>query len=285
MKVAIVGSSGYIAGYLIENLQEKSNDIVILKIGHCELDDIYFDLNRPNEIDYNLLLDVDYVIFTAAISSPDKCALNFEYCWNVNVIGTEIFIREALLRECKVLFFSSDAVYGDISGNIYDEKSDTKAITPYGRMKKHVEDAFKENSNFKILRLSYVVSVKDKFVSYCLSCIKEGKTANVYHPFYRNCIVANDIIDVINWFLYHWKEYTPCVLNIAGKELVSRVRIADEINRYLDNQLKYSICKPDINFYNNRPAITQMKSLYLSQYHIFVENSFTDKIRKELEKI
>ncbi len=285
MNIAIVGSSGYIAGYLLKRLKSESFVSKVLKIDQNESADAFLNLQKPEKFDYSVLDSIDYIVFTAAVSGPDKCAKDFEQCWNINVIGTTYFIREAILRGCKVLFFSSDAVFGNVPGMIYDENSETKAETPYGRMKKAVEDEFKGNPNFKAIRLSYVASEKDRFVSYCLSCIKSGEMADIFHPFYRNVIVVSDVVDVVSWFIQHWNEYEPFALNVAGKELVSRVRIADELNRHLGNRLKYIITSPGDDFYQNRPKITQMKSLYIQKYKILEDNTFTEKIKKELVEI
>lgn len=285
MNVALVGSSGYIAGFLLDKFSKEQNIDKILKIGKSELADVHLDLLAPEKFDYSVLDSIDYVVFTAAISGPDKCAEEYEMCWSVNVTGTSYFIHEAINRKCKVLFFSSDAVYGDISAKIYTEESETKAETPYGKMKKAIEDEFKKNTQFKAIRLSYVVSTKDRFMSYCLECVENGNVADIFHPFYRNCISISDVVNVVIWLINNWESYTPFVLNVAGKELVSRVRMADELNRYLGNRLKYVITTPDGSFYKNRPRITQMKSLYMQKYSIIEENTFTEKMQKELEEI
>ena len=285
MKVAIVGSSGYIAGYLIDGFSKEPSIEQILKIGQNEDADEILNLTEAEKFNYDSLNDIDLVVFTAAISGPDKCADEFDFCWKVNVEGTSTFIDNAIKRDCKVLFFSSDAVFGDIPGHIYDEESETKAITPYGRMKKAVEDKFKDNPNFKAIRLSYVASARDRFVTYCMNCIKNNENADVFHPFYRNCIVVSDVVNVVLWMSHHWNEYTPFVLDVAGKELVSRVRIADEINRAFDNKLKYTVSTPGEGFFKNRPMTTQMRSLYMQQYKILEDNTFTEKIQKELKYI
>ena len=82
----------------------------------------------------------------------------------------------------------------------------------------------------------------------------------------------------------HWEEYPYFVLNVAGQELVSRVRIVDEINRIIQRKINYKIVTPNSKFYQNRPAITQMKSLYLEKYEIVENKSFTEKIQEEMEK-
>lgn len=182
-------------------------------------------------------------------------------------------------------YFSSDAIFGDIPGMIYDEESVTEANTPYGKMKKAVEDEFKDEALFKAIRLSYVASAKDRFITYCLNCIRDNKVADIFHPFYRNVVVVSDVVDVVTYFALHWTEYEPTFLNVAGKELVSRVRIADELNRFLNRKLRYIITMPDEEFFKNRPCITQMKSLYLKKYGIIPDNTFTEKISKELKEI
>lgn len=284
MKIAIVGHSGYIGGYLLKRFSYELGIDKVLKLDQTMDADVYLNLSNLNGFHYEVLDDVDFIVYTAAISSPDKCASEYDICWKVNVGGTADFICQALKRNCRVLFFSSDAVFGDLPGKIFDEESETRAVTPYGQMKKAIEDQFKQFLNFKAIRLSYVVSTQDRFVSYCLNCIKNGQKADVFHPFYRNCITVDDVVDTVVWFTKNWVEYKPSVLNLAGSELISRVRIADELNRFLKDKLHYSISKPDEEFYQNRPAITQMKSLYLSEYGILPDHTFTEKMQNMLGK-
>jgi dTDP-4-dehydrorhamnose reductase len=285
MKIAVVGSSGYIAGYLIESFSKDPTTEKILRIDQTEEADEYLNLEEAGKFNFDSLRDIDIIVFTAAISGPDKCANEFDFCWKINVEGTAFFIEKAIKRNCKILFFSSDAVFGDIPGYIYTETSKTTAVTPYGKMKKAVEDKFKGNPNFKAIRLSYVASARDRFMTYCLNCIRKGETAVVFHPFYRNCIVVSDVVNVVLWLSKHWDEYEPFVLNVAGKEMVSRVRIADEINRIFDNKLKYAVSIPGDDFFKNRPKITQMRSLYMQKYKIIDDNTFTEKIQIELEDV
>lgn len=284
MKVALIGSLGYIAKFLLKRFTEESMIDSVLKIDQDYEEDAYLDLCEPENFDYSLLDDIDFVIFTAAVSSPDRCAREYELCWNINVSGTSYFIRKAIGKDCNVLFFSSDAVFGDIPGEIYTEESETKAETPYGRMKKAIEDEFKENSHFKAIRLSYVISTKDRFVCYCLQCIKHEIIAEIFHPFYRNCITISDVVDAVMWLIKQWECYQHVVLNIAGRELVSRVRIVDELNRHVEKKLKYTIVTPNEDFYENRPSITQMESLYLYKYGILEDTTFTEKLKMELKK-
>lgn len=285
MKTALVGSSGYIAEFILRRFNDEPEIESVLKLDKNGEFDVYLDLQEAEKFDYSLLDDIDYLVFTAAISGPDKCAEDFDNCWKINVTGTSCFIRAAIERKCRVLFFSSDAVFGDNPGAIYKEDSETRGDTPYGRMKKAVEDEFKRSPLFKAIRLSYVASAKDRFITYCLDCIKNDEIAEVFHPFYRNVIVISDVVDIVIFFAKRWEEYGFVFLNAAGRELISRVRIADELNRHLGDKLKYTVLIPEERFFTNRPRITQMHSLYMKKYDIIPDNTFTEKIAKELEDI
>lgn len=285
MKVAIVGSSGYIAKALTEHFQKISYIEKIIRIGRSENDDLMLELNNCCDFDYSSLIGIDYIIFTAAISSPDKCSNEYEQSYKVNVEGTSNFIRNALDKGCKVLFFSSDAVYGSDLGEVFDENSVTSPITAYGCMKKLVEDNFSNEQNFKVIRLSYVVSKNDRFISYCIKCIDDKIEAEIFHPFYRNCVSLNNVCLAVIWIVNNWSNFTPWVLNVVGSELVSRVRIADELNRIFNDKLDYKIITPDDSFFKNRYKITEVKSVYNLDYKIYNLESFSESLCNELKGI
>lgn len=281
MRIVLVGSSGYISGFIIKRFADNNQIIRIDKNGDT---DYYLDLEKADDFDYEVLNGVDQIIFPAAISSPDLCEKEYEMCWRINVEGTSAFISNALKKNIRVLFFSSDAVYGDYPDLVFDENSETKASTAYGKMKKEIEDRFKEDSNFKAIRLSYVVSLKDKFTKYALSCLKSGEVCEVFDPFYRNCITINDVLDCIEYLIDNWNSYKPSFLNIAGTDLVGREDIVKELNKVFDNGIKYKVLYPGDDFYNCRPKITRMKSLYLFDCGILPDESFSEKVKKEFSK-
>ncbi len=285
MNIVIVGSNGYIATFVKRYMEMSEPSITIYTVDCVGKTDYMLALENPTEFNYRILENIDYVIFTAAISSPDQCMVNPKTCWTVNVVGTEYFIRQALNLGCRVIFFSSDAVFGNTPTEIAYEDTPTKGSFPYGAMKRHVEDSFRNHKNFKAVRLSYVVSLKDRFISYCLKCIQEEKTAEIYHPFYRNCVSIHDVAETICWLLYKWNDLGTPFLNITGTELVSRLQIADELNRLMSGQLKYSVVYPGSDFYKGRAEITQMGSLYLYEKGILRRRSFFELLREEMKGV
>ncbi len=278
MKIGIVGSGGYLGASLTSYFNDEHD---LIRIDRSKNYDVKIDLEHADSFDYNLLNDIEFIVYVAAVSSPDACATEFEKSWNVNVNGTCHFISEALKHGTRVIFFSSDAVYGPDFGEPFDEFSVTNPITPYGKMKKAVEDYFNGEDGIKSVRLSYVLSTADKFTSYCRNCLAHGETANVFHPFYRNVISLRSLEEIVEWLLMHWNDFSPQYLNAVGRELVSRVRIADEFNRMIGNKLRYIVCEPDSGFFKNRPAITQVHSRYLDS--IIKVESFSEVFRSEMK--
>lgn len=281
MNIAIVGSSGYIARYLESSMLGRRAAERIYRIGRHEQDHMYLDLSQYIRFDYNQLQMLDFIIFAAAVSSPDQCKNEFQKSWNINVTGTEFFIYQALQRNCKVIFLSSDAVFGADIGEAFDEYSETKADSSYGIMKKRIEDTFCQNINFKTVRLSYVVSAEDRFAKYCRECMVRKREAEIFHPFYRNCITVGDVSEIIGWLIKNWKRFKPGCVNAAGTELVSRIRIADEINRLFNGRLNYKIVAPDLGFFSERHEIIQMKSRFIEKYGMVKTANFTEKFAAE----
>lgn len=285
INIAVVGSDGFIGRHIVKALNSHPK-ITVISIGRKKDVNYYLELTTPDDFDYSVLNDIDFIIFLAAVVNQDKCAYEYEYCRKVMVVGTSFFIEKALEHDCKVLFFSSDAVYDFNPRVSYSEESITNPITAYGKLKDEVEKIFFNGGvNFRAVRLSYVISRDDKFVSYCLNCIENAEVADIFHPFYRNCITVGDVIQMVFWMVWNWKEYPFKKLNLVGDELVSRVRIADEINRLYGGCLKYRIIYPGKEFFQNRPMIMDIKSQYLHKYEIIEELTFSEKVRLELDNV
>jgi len=285
MNVCLVGGCGYIGGFLNRRLSGMKDVSRITILDKQDKDGIqYLDLEHADDFRTVAFDGLDYLVFLAAVSSPDLCEKDFNASWRINVEGTRCIISAALEKGVRVLFFSSDAVFGE-DVEIFDEDSLTLGSTAYGRMKKAIEDEFRGMHGFKAIRLSYVVSSADRFIRYCLGCLDRDEEAQVFHPFYRNCITVTTVVDVVAWLLLNWDSYPGWVLNVAGLELVSRLRLADELNRISRDRLRYSVVNPGQAFYANRPAITQMKSKYLYKLGIIPKISIMEAFRLEMQGV
>ena len=261
LRVFVVGSSSFLGTQLIDYI---GSQLKVKRIGRLESCDYYLELSRPNDFDYSIFHKGDVVIFLAAISSPDICNKQYEYAYSVNVTGTEHFINKSIECGCKVLFYSSDTVYGD-SINDYDELSSCNPLGNYGMMKYQVEEKFKNCSAFKVFRLSYVVSNGDKYTRYLKSCLLQGADAEIFDPFMRSVVFIDDLFEATVNLIQRWDEFEYKIVNVCGQDLVSRVELAENFRRYCGGNMKYKIVDPPAGFFDARPKILRVKSLYIEK--------------------
>lgn len=257
-KVLIVGASGYIGLGLFECLNKKFITLGTSTQGSGKF--IRLNLEFPENFQYDLFIaSGDIVVIAAAISAPDICTNEYERARSVNVLGTIFFIRNVISRGARVIFFSSDAVYGE-NEQIFDESCSPKPVGEYAEMKYQVEQLFGSDPSFKSIRLSYVFSSEDKFTKYLIRCVMRDEEAEIFHPFSRSVIHRIDVIDGVIGLIEKWNEVAQSCINFGGPELLSRVEFKDVFKKNFSHKLKSKVVEPPPTFFLNRPRIIAMQS-------------------------
>ena len=246
-KIAVFGSTGFIGKNLSEHLYKQGLEVI--SIGRSESSAIVLDLEQP-VIDSVAALGIgDSVVFLAAISSPEFCATDYESAFRVNVTNTILVIRRLLDAGVRVLFSSSDVVYGR-TDNIVDESSIVNPSFEYAEMKETVEAEFLGCDNFHIMRLSYVWSIHDKFTRFIIDSAKSDKAVEIFDPFIRSIISLADVLDFICSFLGGDSSF-PKLVNLAGPEFLSRVDLVVLLRTHI--AFDYYVGNPPDNFFEYRP--------------------------------
>jgi len=278
IKTLIVGENGFIAKRLskyIDNMGCKSiNYQLTTSSSEIKNDTIFLDLSDAGNFDYSLLENFSYVILLGGVSSPDVCENNPIQSKKINYEGTKLFISECLMRGIKVLFFSTDLVYGE-TNSIVNELSSVKPKGNYAIWKFSIENTFRYHKNFKVLRLSYVLSSDDKYINYLNKCKIDNIVAEVYDNFYRNVIYIDDLILAIINILKNWESKIK-VVNVCGDESISRFDIA----KNLLNEKSINVINAPKKFWNNRPKKIQIESLFLRKILQKNPTSFKEVINK-----
>lgn len=253
----IVGASGYIGKLLYELAGARFQVFGTNTSGAGGL--IPLRLDCPNDFDYSIIKPGDVVFLAAAISAPDVCAKEHQRSWAINVTGTSEFINKVMSRGGRVIFFSSDTVYGHRSDS-FDEGATANPAGEYAVMKYEVEKRFLDNPLFKSVRLSYVFSKEDKFTQYLSRCNEMREEAEIFHPFYRAIIHRDDVIKGLLTLAQQWDIFTQNIFNFGGPEVVSRIDFAEALRSFAFANLQYRIKEPDDVFFKNRPRVIAMKS-------------------------
>lgn len=253
-KIYIVGATGYIGHNLLKALGDKGEQNVSL-VSRDLVDlsntgfDTFIDTLNPN----------DFCIILAALSSPDVCEKEFDRAYEVNVTNTSYFIDKLICKKVRVLFASSDTVFGLLEGVATDD-SPLAPIGAYGEMKAQVEQKFKNEKYFKAFRLSYVLGPDDKFSQMIKECNQSDKELSVFEGFERNVVTLNDVIEGINNLVLKWDQIEVQYINFAGPELLSRYEIVKTQAFYLYPNLKFKETQAPDGFWKGRAKVIKMNS-------------------------
>jgi nucleoside-diphosphate-sugar epimerase len=258
MKKIIVGATGYI-GNLLFVTARKNSHACGTSSNKNNKDYDFLDLNAANVFVDKFIKMGDVVFLTAAISAPDVCALEKERAWRINVEGTSEFIRSVIVRGGRVIFFSSDTVYGECKDE-FDERFPSKPAGEYASMKNEVEQRFFGNPAFKSIRLSYVFSREDKLTRYLIGCVEKNEVAELFHPFYRSFVHRDDVVAGALALSEIWDEIPEQFINFGGPQVLSRIEFAECLREVHLHDLRFSVTQPDEAFFHNRPRIIAMAS-------------------------
>ena len=277
-KLVIVGATGYVGKAIYA---QSLNDFEIIRTstqGGSDL--VSLDLRDPQAYDYSNIDSKTYVAVLAAISSPDICANQNSYAWAVNVLGTAEFIEQILARKGRVIFFSSDTVYGE-----RDEETDERApVNPageYALMKNAIEQKFLNHPSFKTVRLSYVFSKTDKFTRYLIELAERNEEVEIFHPFYRSIIHLDDVSEGILSLINKWHIFPQSIINFGGPENLSRLEFAQILKEMVIKNLRYRVSLPDDSFFKNRPRKISMQSNLLENLLGRSTRSLRDAVKVE----
>ena len=261
IKIMTVGATGYLGNALLSKANIYCSACGTSTTGTSGF--LQLLLDSPSDFDYRIIGPDSVVFLTAALSSPDICANEHDRAWAVNVTGTSEFITKVMARGGRVVFFSSDTVYGERSDAV-DEASEINPAGEYAEMKHEVEKRFLGNPLFKSIRLSYVFSREDKFTKYLIGCEERGEEADLFHPFYRAIVHRDDVVDGALTLADRWDEFPQQVINFGGPEVLSRIDFAECLKSAGIPSLRFKVTEPEEAFFKNRPKIIAMTSPILS---------------------
>jgi dTDP-4-dehydrorhamnose reductase len=256
-KIIVIGASGYIGSRLYASAPTNA---LVLGSTSSDTDGFFrLRLDMLEGFDYKIIGPDSVVLLTAAISAPDVCAHEPALAWAVNVTGTSKFISNVISQGGRIVFFSSDTVYGEKAID-FDEGSVCNPAGEYAKMKHAVEKRFLGNPQFKTIRLSYVFSSADKLSKYLSDCSGRDEEAEIFHPFKRAVIYREDVVEGALALARRWGEFPHSVINFGGPEVLSRIDFADCLRCFALPSLRFRITEPDSDFFKNRPRVIAMKS-------------------------
>ena len=264
MTVWIVGGTGFLGRHLSEKFRQGNTDHLTTSREGIESD---FSVNLLREESFCKIpiKSLDIVVFLAGVSSPESCENDFEAAHKVNVVGTAGFISFALERGAKVLFASSDTVYGE-QVDVVDETVACEPVGKYASMKHAVEQVFQKEQAFVSFRLSYIEAPNDKFTNFLRESSGTKEEVAVFSDLVRNTISIDDVVEGLRLICEDWGRLEGHrVINFSGPVSESRVDLASRIIVRLGLDLKVRPVSAPEGFFSCRPRVIRLSNGRLSK--------------------
>lgn len=153
MKVLVTGANGQLGFDVIKRLNELHDEPIGADRDEFDITD------KKSTEDFILALKPDAVVHCAAYTAVDKAEDDSENCRKVNVDGTENIALAC--RECgaKLVYISSDYVFGGVGTQPLETDSPTAPQNVYGKTKLGGEEKAKICEKHFIIRTSWVFGI------------------------------------------------------------------------------------------------------------------------------
>ena len=259
--VFIFGASGFLGKALSERLDNRSKTIRVGRNNH----EIFFDLgfSNPESLE-GYITSGDIWVFLAAVTSPDECESKPDLTFNINVKKTKSLITWLTAHGVKVIFASSDAVYGGNEGLAYDDDiPQPKGV--YANHKALIEKFFSKNNLVKVVRFSYILGHEDKFSCLLYASEKSGKKLDIFLGFERCVVLLDDVISGIQSLIDNWDRFDFQSVNFCGPALVDRAEIASFLVDKFYPKLDYYCKEAPEKFWVGRAKVIDLDSTNFSK--------------------
>lgn len=229
MKILVTGYNGQLGYDVVKELNLRSVE--------CKgVDREDFDItDREQTVDYICGYAPDAVIHCAAYTAVDRAEDDEENCRKVNVDGTENIAVACEELGAKMLYVSTDYVYGGAGDEPFEPSDATQPKNVYGVTKLSGEKAVtKHLEKYFIVRTSWVFGINGKnFVKTMLRLGNEKDELNVvcdqigsptYTPDLARLIC--DLIVTDKYGIYHgtnenycsWAEFASEIMKLGGRK-------------------------------------------------------------------
>ena len=186
LKLLITGAIGLYGSKLAKMALERN-----IEVYSCDVQEmpvcgnfVKFDVSNKELVDQAFTrVKPDVVVHAATLTDVDKCELNKELAWKINVEGTRNIVQAAKTAGSFLIYISTDYVFNGEKGN-YTELDKPDPINYYGLTKLKAEELVKDQDEYFIGRPSVIygstpAAGKVNFSLWLIETLRKGEHVKI----------------------------------------------------------------------------------------------------------
>ena len=230
MKILVTGFNGQL-GYDVVRKISSDDECVGTDIQDFDITD------KAQTMEYIKNYHPDAVVHCAAYTAVDKAEDDAELCYKVNVTGTKNIAEACKEIDAKMLYVSTDYVYGGKGDAPIEPTAQPDPQNVYGRTKLEGEEAVKSIlEKYFIVRTSWVFGINgNNFVKTMLRLAESREALNVVDDQIGSPTYTPDLAELIIKMIHTTRYGT---YNATNENFCSWAEFASEIMRLGDKKTK-----------------------------------------------
>jgi dTDP-4-dehydrorhamnose reductase len=288
MKLLITGASGLYGSKLAELASNKHHQVYAVHNQHSSTHgiSIQLDITDKNKVENEIIkVDPDVIVHAASMTDVDKCELNRELAWKINVEGTRNVAQSAKASDAFLLYISTDYVFDGEKG-CYSETDLPSPISYYAYTKLKAEEQIKDIlSEYCIARPSVIYGAnpsagKINFALWLLNKLINKEKTNVFVDQWNSPTLNTSLAEMTLEIIERKLKGT---FHTSGDTRISRYDFALSLAKTfkLDQSLLVPTHLRDFSFVAKRPRDS---SLNTSKVERVLKNKPL-KVEQALEKL
>ena len=186
LKLLITGASGLYGSKLAALALARNFEVYSCYVQELPVcgNFVKFDVSNRELVDEAFKrVKPDVVVHAASVTDVDKCELNKELAWKINVDGTKNIVEAAKRIGSFVIYISTDYVFNGKKGN-YKESDKPAPINYYGLTKLKSEELVKAQAEYFIGRPSVIygstpAAGKVNFALWLIDALRKGERVKI----------------------------------------------------------------------------------------------------------
>jgi len=254
MKILVLGGSGVLGSFIVEHYSSKK-DIVFYTFFKNDLksdNGKFLDITQKHQV-MEIIDEIkpDIVFHTVAMTNVDLCEKDKKLATKINVIGTDNIVKACKKIQCKIIYFSTAAVFDGLQKE-YFENDKPSPTSVYGQTKLEGEKIVIDSDlEYLILRTDQPYGWSKNWqhsnsVLRVVDFLTENKQFHEIIDWYNTPTYIPDLIKVLDNLITFEKTG---IYHVVGNDFVNRfewsIKVAKEFN--LNEKLLAPIKSSELN--------------------------------------